>query len=74
MSRPAARDRRPPPISLDVRPWALRNAIEVPETTRCATCRRDDVSFLVLDNRDMKWRCAACATPVAESPAEAWQD
>jgi hypothetical protein len=49
----------------------MRNAIEVPETTRCSTCRRD-VSFLVLDNRDMKWRCAACATPAVESPAEVW--
>jgi hypothetical protein len=73
MSRPAARDRRPPPVPLDVHPWALRNAIEVPETANCATCRRD-VSFLVLDNRDMKWRCTACATPVAESPAEARLD
>jgi hypothetical protein len=74
MSRPVAGDRRPPPpVPFDVRPWASRNAIEIPETTRCATCHQD-VSFLVLDNRDMTWRCAACATPVDESPAEAWQD
>jgi hypothetical protein len=72
MSKKVARDHLPPPVRLDVRPWALRNAVEVPETTRCGTCRRD-VSFLVLDNRDMKWRCAACATPAVESPAEAWQ-
>ena len=72
MSHPAARDHRPPQVPRDVLPWALPNAIGVAETTRCATCRRDDVSILVLDNRDMKWRCAACATPVVESPAESW--
>jgi hypothetical protein len=71
MSRKAERDHRPLPAPRDARPWALRNAIEVPETTRCSTCRRD-VSFLVLDNRDMKWRCAACATPAVESPTEVW--
>ncbi len=74
MSRSATPKRPPLPVPSDARPWVLRNAVEVPETTRCATCRRDDVSFLVLDNRDMKWRCAACASPAGETPAEAWKD
>ena len=71
MSHPAARDHRPPLVPRDVPPRASTNAIEVAGTTRCDTCRRD-VSFLVLDNRDTKWRCAACATPVVEIPAEVW--
>jgi len=73
MSRKVDRDQLPPPVRLDVRTWALRNAIDVPETGRCASCRRD-VSFLVLDNRDMKWRCAACATPAVGDQAEARPD
>jgi len=74
MSRPAARGRRPTPVPIEVRPWVSRRAVEVPETTRCATCHRDDVSFLVLDNRDMKWRCAACSKPAVETPAEVPRD
>ena len=72
MNRPAGRDRRPPPVLPDTPPSAFRHPIDVPETGRCTTCGRSDVSFLVLDNRDMQWRCSACSKPAEESPGWLW--
>ena len=72
MNRPAGRDRPRPRVPPDPTPSAFRHPIDVPETGRCATCGRSDASFLVLDDRDMQWRCSACSKPAEESPAWVW--
>jgi hypothetical protein len=74
MNRPAGRDRPEPPVLTDPPPSAFRHSIDVIEMDRCATCGRNDVSFLVLDNRDMQWRCSACSKPADEGARWLWQE